>query len=209
MLFPLRIIRLIIDEEEISFKSNKKSELVDVLIEEVTWADERVEELEERYLEFREAESALGNWVSNLESCPDLQELANQLTEKSEAEFDDGVLVESGWQVTEVDGGVARLNKWKYEENQEYDRLSGSVQESTERSSTSVEIDTNENTLRIEASNYQRAKGIRNTLREMGLDFGPLGHGGLHPDNAKERVEGLVDDLESQLQDIDQEVQDA
>jgi polyhydroxyalkanoate synthesis regulator phasin len=208
-LFPPRIIRSMIDDHNISFKSNKKSDLIDVLIEEVEWTDDEVEDLENRYLEFLEAESALGHWVCNVSLCPDLEELGEQLVEKSKAEFDDdGILTESGWDVTEIGGGVAKLNKWKYDEDREYDRLSGNIQESIERSSTPVVIYTNENIVRIEASNYQKAKGIRNSLEETGIEFSQLGHNGLHPDEAKERIEDLVEAIESELAEIDEEVQE-
>lgn len=89
---------------------------------------------------------------------------------------------------------------WSIKEEKQLDTLTDQVQESTRKDSTGLIIDTDDEYVRIRTTNYQRAKGIRSTLQELGLELDTIGHGQQLSEVANEHVDEFVNELESELE---------
>lgn len=203
-LYKIGDLRTLIDEKGISYKSNSKEDLIDVLIEEHDWTDDEYNELVDRYQRIVEGKRPLGHYLFRIVSVDlELESVSERLLERNEATFDEsGDLNSTGYQIGSLSDSRLEATKWRYEEEKQFDPLTDDVQTSVKKDKTGVIVDLDEGYIKVQTSNYQRAKGIGSTFEELGFTLGTIGHSQELSERANEEVEEFVDELESRLESI-------
>jgi len=206
--FPRYELRRILQEKEISFKSNKTSELVDRLME-YDWSQQEVSDIVSRLQSVKKEQDPLGFYMCTLMSVPDLDTVVEDLVEANPAQFDeDGNPVESGYELSERSDNRLEITKWKLTEEREFQRATGSVREYSSVSSLNFIISLADDRLYIQTRNYQKAKSIRKLLQSHGFEFGEIGHQRVTSERARGLTQNFVTELEDQLAAVAEELEE-
>lgn len=200
-LFRIQEVRTIVDEKGYTFKSNKKDELIEELIEKHDWTEDEVDEIVDRYRRIAEGKRPLGYYLLDIDESQNLETVSSELLDQEEAEFDsDGDLISGGFQLGEVSENRLEATLWDLKKEKQFDGLTGEVQESTRKDSVGVIVDASSDYIRIETTNYQKAKGVRSTFQELGFELGPIGHKDMLSEDANDLVDEFVGQLENRLE---------
>ena len=207
-LFKLHELRRIADERDLNIKSNKPSDFVDALLED-EWKEEEQQELMDRLRKLREEISPKGEYILIIDQAPSLDSFVSEYIQEKEVQFDsEGNPVSNGFEVHDISDDYVEYTKWKVEESTEVDWNTGRIADSIDRNQTNISIDLTEDKVRISTSNYAKAKSVQSSLRSEGFEFDSVGHDSLMPRDAEAQVNGFIDDMKSELQEIKEEVSD-
>lgn len=154
--FPTYILRQIIEEKEIGFKSNQKQDLVDKLAEQ-GWSDDDVEGLKQRLKRVKEEQAQMSFFVLAINQAPDLRAVEEFLNLNSIERDEEGDVFEGGWEVIEITDRSLVAQKWKVTKDEGYDPFTDSRTIDETRESITVSIDLDEERVFIETTNYGKA----------------------------------------------------
>jgi|GEM_PF-6326278 len=194
-LFSANKLRDINYEKETGVKSRKKDELVQALVE-LDWTKEEFENLKNRYFKIQRSKSESYYLAKITSPTYSLEDIKESLLEE-EAKFEDGDLVQGGYEV-EIEDNVLEGKKWSLKIKRDLSPT-GEVRKIRNVTPLSFKIDKDEDLLYIDTNMYFSAKGVKSDMEKRGLILKDIGHNELFKEDAKEMIENFVEDLKEEL----------
>lgn len=208
-MFPIHILRKIIDERDIDFSSRKSDDLIEKLMEK-DWTDDQFESLKSRLADIQKETNPFGRYIagiSAIDSSIDEDATNADRVETSlltdEADFDDNnELVEEGFQIIEHSDEELEGVHWTKSVNYELSPLNEVKKESTVYQ-TGFNIDFGEDVLFVDCNLPAKARGLRTNLAAHGIQTENIGHENLPNEIANEHVQEFINTLEDKIEDED------
>lgn len=207
-ILPINIVRKIIDEEGIDFKSRKSDELTDKLIEEVEWTEDRFEELLDRVERVQREKQPYGRYVCSVESTsPSLDEEKSRSesvveTLKTErVQFNERAGLECpGFELLSASEPGIEGIYWTESESFELTPRRELKQQITEFD-TGFSFDFEDSLLFIDCSLPAKAKELRSKLDELDITTGGVSHEEMANTEANRKVQDFIDNLQGRLEE--------
>jgi hypothetical protein len=197
-LFPLYQIRMIVDERNISKKSNDPEELIDALVQDA-WAEDEYDELIERLQTIEEEGRPLGYYICEIDQSPSINKVEKELSHDQAKFDDDGHIEEGGYQIHETSNTELSGTRWRIDIEREFNFRTGEVESTENVKPVDFELDLNDMKVFIDTNQYGKATSVHSKLKNVGLEFEDIGHRNLNPDDANQKVRKFVESMEDSL----------
>ena len=215
-MLPIQELRRIIDDRNLGVRSRSSSELIDAILTD-KWTDDEFEDLLDRIAKIERETEPLGYYITDLESVDRLtnrdldEEMAERLRREQVSFDDDNNLIDEGFEVNSHSSDKLVGTYWTQTINYTLDPL-GELRPRKTLYDTGFRIDFEEDRVFIETDIYGKARGLVSALEDKGLELKEVGHQALHNQEANDKVQAFVDELEEQLieqmDDAQQSVED-
>lgn len=204
-MFPISILRRIIEEREIQFKSRKSDELIDRLME-VVWSDQEYEELKERLARIEREKQPHGRYIADLsgvhqglEDSPAVDRVEELLLTRECYFDDDDELVEEGFLVKEKSDSVISGIHWTESINYTLTPMND-VEKTQKLYESEFWIHLDEGLVFIDCSLPAKATNLLKEFDELGIETADVGHENLTNTLANEYVQKFVDDFKEKVE---------
>lgn len=204
-MLPQHILRKIIDERNISFKSRYTEELIERLLED-DWTDEEHKALKERVARVERERTPKSRYIAKIEAIhPGLgdsegTERVRQVLEEAPAVFDESGLEEEGYEITQQSDNTLEGIHWTKSINYTLSPH-GEIQTESKLYDTGFRFDLENQVLFINSTLPPKANSLLTELDHRGIETSEVGHGHLRNERANSLVQEFIDDIDEELQE--------
>lgn len=205
-MFPINIIRKIIDERELDITSRRSVELIDALVAD-DWSDEEFINLKSRLADVQKEQNPHSRYISDIEGIsPGLEDLADperveQVLELNQSNFDDdNNLIEEGFQVKSADSEEIEGIHWTESINYSLTPM-GDIKKEQTLYQTGFTFDFEDDVLFIDCNLPAKARSLRRQLDDFDITTVDVGHENFPNSRANELVQEFVNELNQQLEE--------
>lgn len=201
---PQNVLRTMIDERSISFKSRYSEKLIDRLLEE-EWTTEDFENLKERLARIERERTPKSRYIARidtitdgLDQSTDAERVRHALEADSATFDDDGELIDEGFEIADVQSESLSGVHWTESLNYSLTPTNEIKIEQT-LYETGFKLDFGNAVVFIESTLPPKAKSLLSELQNSGIETAEIGHGSLSNDQANQMVQSFVDDIDQEL----------